>query len=86
MTLHVALLSVRGLGLYHYTLLNGNRAMYVLFTRYHGLLLYRGLRVSRPSCVLTKSKAVPSNVEYDASQQEDTLFVVRELIDGEVLL
>ena len=50
------------------------------------LLLYRGLRVSRPSCVLTKSKAVPSNVENDASQQEDTLFVVRKLIDGEVLL
>ena len=46
-------------------------AMYVLFTRYHGLLLYRGRR---------------SNVEYDASQQEDTLFVVRELLDGEVLL
>lgn len=71
MTLHVALLSVRGLGLYHDTLLNGNRAMYVLFTRYHGLLLYRGRR---------------SNVEYDASQQEDTLFGVRELLDGEVLL
>ena len=78
MTLHVAFLSLRGLGLYHDTLLNGNRAMYVLFTRYHGLLLYRGRRVSRPSCVLTKSNVVA----YDASQQEYTLFVVTELING----